>query len=238
MPACPSHMRSRTHDSRRVITVLLILCMLCALSSYSRASYRTDVPLRNWSGFAIHWNWTYDAIKKLVLAGLTDQAVLNTKPMTRLEMARVVAQAIAKITGEEAGQYADREDLEDTLYRLLDEFQPELAGLGVEAAIQQGQPPGFFQIKPLDKLQARTAYSKENYDLENNQGDSFESGYNRRPATFWPRPSAMRCIAGWCPPISYSRASCRWPCSPSGRGIAAMAGGGTCCCMSASAWRS
>jgi hypothetical protein len=101
---------------------------------------RTDVPLRNWSGFALHWNWTYDAIKKLVLAGLTDRAVLNTKPTTRLEMARIVAQAIAKITSDEGGQYADRQDLEDTLYRLLEEFQPELAGLGVEAALQQGPP--------------------------------------------------------------------------------------------------
>jgi hypothetical protein len=184
VPACPSHMRSRTHDAYSVISCLLILGVCCALSSYSRAADRTDVPLRNWSGFALHWNWTYDAIKKLVLAGLTDRAVLNTKPMTRLEMARIVAQAIAKITGDEGGQYADRQDLEDLLYRLLDEFQPELAGLGVEAALQQGQPPGFFQIKPLDKLQVRTAYSKENYDLENKQGDSFEAGFNGRLATF------------------------------------------------------
>jgi hypothetical protein len=167
-----------------VVVSLLILCALCYWSSHSRAADRTDVPLRNWSGFAIHWNWTYDAIKKLVLAGLTDRAVLNTKPMTRLEMARIVAQAIAKITGDEGGQYADRRDLEDTLYRLLEEFQPDLAGLGVEAALQQGKPPGFFQIKPLDKLQVRTAYSKENYDLENNQGDSFEEGFNSRLATF------------------------------------------------------
>ena len=173
VPACPSPKRSRTHNVPSVISVLLILCISSTLSSYGHAADRTDVPLRNWSGFAIHWNWTYDAIKKLVLAGLTDRAVLNTKPMTRLEMARIVAQAIAKITGDEGGQYADRQDLEDTLYRLLDEFQPELAGLGVEAALQQGQPPGFFQIKPLDKLQTRAAYSKENYDLENQSGGFF-----------------------------------------------------------------
>jgi hypothetical protein len=182
--ACPSQRRSQTHDARSVIRILLILCVLYVVPSYGHGADRTDVPLRNWSGFAIHWNWTYDAIKKLVLAGLTDHAVLNTKPMTRLEMARIVAQAIAKITGDEGGQYTDRQDLEDTIYRLLDEFQPELAGLGVEAALQQGEPPGFFQIKPLDKLQARTAYSKENYDLENKQGDAFEAGFNGRLATF------------------------------------------------------
>ena len=184
MSACPWHKRSRTHSAPSVISFLLILSISSMLSSYGHTADRTDVPLRNWSGFAIHWNWTYDAIKKLVLAGLADRAVLNTKPMTRLEMARIVAQAIAKVTGDEGGQYADRQDLEDTLYRLLDEFQPELAGLGVEAALQQRPPPGFFQIKPLDKLQARAAYSKENYDLENNQGDSFESGFNSRLATF------------------------------------------------------
>jgi len=180
----PPNWRSQTHDSRRVVVSLLILCALCYWSSHSRAADRTDVPLRNWGGLAIHWHWTYDAVKKLVLAGLTDRVVLNTKPMSRLEMARIVAQAITKITGDEGGQYADRRDLEDTLYRLLDEFQPELAELGIEAALQQGKPPGFFQIKPLDKLQVQTAYSTEDYDLENNQGDAFEEGFNSRLATF------------------------------------------------------
>jgi Capsule assembly protein Wzi len=184
VPGFPPNLRPHTHDSRRVVVALLILCALSSLSSHSRAADRTNVPLRNWSGFAIHWQWTYDAIKKLALAGLTDRVVLNTKPMSRLEMARIVAQAIAKITGDEGGQYADRRDLEDTLYRLLEEFQPELAELGVEAALQQGKLPGFFQIKPLDQLQTRVAYAKEDYDLENNQGDSFNDGFNGRLATF------------------------------------------------------
>jgi Capsule assembly protein Wzi len=182
--SCPPNWRSRTHDSRRVVVALLVLCALGSLSAHSRAADRTNVPLRNWSGFAINWYWTYDAVKKLVLAGLADRAVLNTKPMSRLEMARIIAQAITKITGDEGGQYADRRDLEDILYRLLEEFQPELAELGIEAAGQQGKPPGFFQIKPLDKLQVRTAYSKEDYELENNQGDFFKDGFNGRFATF------------------------------------------------------
>jgi hypothetical protein len=157
--------------------------MLCCLASRSAAD-RTNVPLRNWNGFAIRWHWTYDAIKKLVLAGLTDRVVLNTKPMSRLEMARIIAQAITKITGDEGGQYADRRDLEDTLYRLVDEFQPELAALGIEAAMRQGRPPGFLQITPVDDLQVRTAYAKDDATLENNQGDSFKEGFNARLATF------------------------------------------------------
>ncbi|MGH8072060.1 MAG: capsule assembly Wzi family protein [Candidatus Entotheonellia bacterium] len=184
MPAFPPNVRFRTHDSRRVVVSLLILCALWSLSPDSHAADRTNVPLRNWNGFAIRWHWTYDAIKKLVLAGLADRTVLNTKPMSRLEMARIVAQAITKITGDAGGQYADRRDLEDTLYRLLDEFQPELAELGVEAAIQQEKPAGFFQIKPVDQLQVRTAYAKDDATLENNQGDALKEGVNGRLATF------------------------------------------------------
>jgi hypothetical protein len=184
VPAFPPNVRFRTHDPCRAVVSLLILCALWSLSSDSHAADRTNVPLRNWNGFAIRWHWTYDAIKKLVLAGLADRTVLNTKPMSRLEMARIVAQAITKITGDEGGQYADRRDIEDTLYRLLDEFQPELAELGIEAAVQQGKPPGFFQIKPVDKLQVRTAYAKDEATLENNQGDALKEGFNGRLATF------------------------------------------------------
>jgi hypothetical protein len=183
----PSHRpnsRFQTYHSSRVVVSLLIICVLCSLSSSAGAADRTNVPLRNWDGFAINWHWTYDAIKKLVLAGLADRVVLNTKPMSRLEVARVVAQAINKITGDEGGSYADRRDLEDILYRLLEEFRPELADLGIEAAIQEGKPAGFFQVKPLDKLQVRTAYVKDDADLENNQGDFFRDGVNARLATF------------------------------------------------------
>jgi hypothetical protein len=178
------HSWFRTHYSPKVAVSLLILWALCALSSSTQAADRTNVPLRNWGGFAVHWHWTYDALKRLVLAGLADRAVLNTKPMSRLEMARVVAQAIDKITGDEGGAYAERRDLEDTLYRLLEEFRPELAELGIEAALQDGKLAGFFQLKPLDKLQVRTAYAKDDADLENNQGDSVRDGFNARLATF------------------------------------------------------
>jgi hypothetical protein len=184
VPSFPPTLRSQTHDSHRMVVSLLILCALCYWSSHGRAADRTNVPLRNWNGFATNWNWTYDAIKKVVLAGLTDRVVLNTKPMSRLEMARIVAQAITNIIGDEGGRYAERRDIEDTLYRLLEEFQPELAELGIEAALQQGKPPGFFQIKPLDHLQVRTAYAKDDTTLENKQGDFFKEGFNGRLATF------------------------------------------------------
>jgi hypothetical protein len=76
--------------------------------------------------------------------------------------------------------------LEDTLYRLLDEFQPELTELGIEAAMQQGKPPGLFQIKPPDKLPTRMVYAKDKLNLENNQGDSFEAGGGRESLWWGP----------------------------------------------------
>jgi hypothetical protein len=170
--------------SRVTIASLAVLSLLGWYVSQTHAVDRTNVPLRNWGGFAIHWNWTYDALKRLALAGLTDRVVLNTKPMSRLEMARIVAQAIHKITADEGGVFADRRDLEDTLYRLLEEFQPELAALGVEAALQEGKPPGFFNLKPMDKLQLRTGYAKRGTLIDNNQGDSLKEGVNGRLATF------------------------------------------------------
>ncbi len=184
MPPSPPNLRLQTRDARCVVVSLLVLYALCCLPSHPQAADRTDVPLRNWNGFAINWHWTYDAIKRLVLAGLADRAILNTKPMSRLEMARIVAQAITKITSDVSGLSAERQDLEDTVYRLLDEFQPELAELGVEAALQQGAPPGFVHIKPLDNLQVRTAFAKKDAFLENNQGDSFDEGVNGRLASF------------------------------------------------------
>jgi len=184
VPDSPVTVRLQPRLPRCVLASFVVLVIFSTATSAAGGAYRTNVPLRNWSGFAINWHWTYDAIKRLALAGLTDRAVLNTKPMSRVEMARLVAQAIAKITGDDGGLAAERRDLEDTLYRLLDEFQPELAALGVDAALRMGEPPGFFAVKPVDMLQGRTAYAKHDALLENHQGDSFREGFNGRIATF------------------------------------------------------
>ena len=66
------------HHSARSALIIVALCTMALLSGLARAADRTNVPLRNWGGFALPWHWTYDAVKKLVLAGLADRAVLNT----------------------------------------------------------------------------------------------------------------------------------------------------------------
>jgi hypothetical protein len=156
---------------------------LCGLIGLGDAADRTDVPLTNAGGFARQWHWTYDAIHQVVLAGLTDRAVLDTKPMSRLEMAKIVAEAIGKIT-EEGGRYAERRRVEDTLDRLLDEFQPELAALGVEAALAQGPPPGAVFVKPLAWLPTRIAGATHAARLEDSQGDVLPTGGSGRLDAF------------------------------------------------------
>jgi hypothetical protein len=157
--------------------------------SASCAADRTDVPLRNWSGFALHWNWTYDAIKKLVLAGLTDRAVLNTKPMTRSEMARVVAQAIAKITGDEGGKYADRQDLAvaTLFFAIRQSLRIALGCFAVMAILLQGVIGQVYQLtaefrsvaplatRILEHLHANDLLVHEG-PLENSAGLPFYTG--------------------------------------------------------------
>ena len=77
------------------------------------AGDRTNVPLKNWGGFSVYRSWVYDALEKLALAGFVDHALLNTKPLSRMEAARMVAQAVSKIKNEMGNDYSDRTYLED-----------------------------------------------------------------------------------------------------------------------------
>ena len=87
-------------------------------SAYAEARGLYNVPLRNFGGFAIFHHWSYDAVERLVLAGFADRTVLNTKPLTRIEMARIVAAAIEKVRDEDGPIRYRRRDLETTLYVL------------------------------------------------------------------------------------------------------------------------
>lgn len=159
-------------------TLLISFLLLFSWLSPAFALDRTNIPLKNWDGFAIYRDWVYDALERLVTAGLADQAVLNTKPLTRVEAARIVAQAIERISLDGAGDYNHRGYLEDLLYRLIEEFKPELAALGVEVPVALGPPPGFLTLKPVDKLRVGIGYTTKQVPLVNSQGKLFEKGLN------------------------------------------------------------
>ena len=78
--------------------------------------------------------------------------MLNTKLLSRVEAARIVARAIQKIRRDEPEGLNLRRDLEPMLDRLIEEFKVELAELGVQ--VPDGvQPPGNFSFTPIDRGQ-------------------------------------------------------------------------------------
>ena len=142
------------------------------------ASDRTDIPLKNWGGFAIVRDAVYDDLERLVTAGLADRTVLNTKPLSRTEAARIVARVIERIRKDERGTYNERRDLEPVLERLIEEFRAELASLGVKSVSGVGPAPGFFAFVPLDRAQVRGGYAGRDLSFINSGGQRFQHGVN------------------------------------------------------------
>src|SRR5262245_15822783 len=83
-----------------LVIALVVVATLVPFTE-AQALDRTNVPLKNWGGFSQYRDATYDDLERLVTAGLADRTLLNTKPMSRIEAARVVARAIAKIRSDE-----------------------------------------------------------------------------------------------------------------------------------------
>lgn len=143
------------------------------------AADRTNVPLKNWGGFSVNRSWVYDALEKIVLAGLAEQALLNTKPLSRVEAARIVAQAVRRLGWDQYGDYNHRGYLEDILYQLVEEFGPELAEMGVRTSLNRDVTTGFFGLKPIDHVQFGIDLASRAKSLVNNSGRRVTKGGNR-----------------------------------------------------------
>ena len=161
---------------RRLILVV-VLALVCAAPV--AAADRTDIPLKNWGGFAVFRDAVYDDLERLVTAGLADRTIINTKPMSRTEGARIVARAIETIRADDKGVYNNRLDLESVINRLTEEFRPELAALGVKLSPEQvSSAPGFWSFTPVDRAQVRAAYVNRDFSLVNRQGLRLQGGAN------------------------------------------------------------
>src|SRR5207249_2632816 len=156
----------------------VVLLMLASLASIpaATAADRTDVPLKNWGGFSEFRDAVYDDLERLVTAGLADRVLLNTRPLSRLEAARIVARAIAKIR-DDMGDLNARRDLEPVLDRLMEEFKIELASLGVRTA-EEAPAPGLLSFTPIDRAKTFLGYASRQFSLINAQGRSFKRGVN------------------------------------------------------------
>ena len=109
---------------RRRIAVLAALAALFAMPPAVRATPFADVPANHWA---------YQAIQSLAADGLIDGypdgSFNGDRPLTRYEMAAIVARVIAKIEATGATT-ASRSDL-DKLQKLIDALKDELDALGV-----------------------------------------------------------------------------------------------------------
>src|SRR5712692_6605000 len=169
-----------TSDRFRRLMIVCAVALAAALAGARvDAADRTDIPLKNWGGFSIVRDAAYDDLERLATAGLFDRAILNTKPLSRAEAARLVARAIEKIRADTAGVYNNRQDLESVLNRLIEEFRPELVSLGAKVGDGRTTPaPGFFSFTPIDRAQVRGGYVNRDFSLINNQGLRFQRGVN------------------------------------------------------------
>ncbi len=139
---------------------------------------RTNVPLKNWGGFSVNRSWVYDALEKIVLAGLADQVLLNTKPLSRVEAARIVAQAVRRIQWDQSGDYNHRGNLEDLLYQLVREFGTELSEMGVKTPLNRQPVPEFFHLKPIKHAQFGIDFASSSQRSINSFGKPINKGAN------------------------------------------------------------
>ena len=158
---------------------------LCIVLAFSYSQYtkvhafdRNNVPLKNWGGFSVNRGWIYDALEKVVLAGLADRVLLNTKPLSRVEVARIVAQAVRRIKGEQGSDYNHRGNLEDLVYQLVEEFGSELGEMGVKTPLNSEASPGFFAAKPVRHMQFGSVFASNSYKVVNEFGRDVSKGAN------------------------------------------------------------
>jgi hypothetical protein len=75
-------------------------------------------------------HWAYDAIERLTVLGIIDEAMLTPKPYSRKEAAKMLARAIERIRADKIGVDGRSAIAEPLLNRLMDEFRHELVSLG------------------------------------------------------------------------------------------------------------
>ncbi len=130
----------------------------------------SNVPLQS---------WVYDHLERLVNTGLVDHASLAMKPLSRQEVAEILAQVIHKIEKHEETYDFRNVLVEDQLMTLIEEFKWELQRMG---AYPLGEPAEakWYSLKPLDTAQIKLGYAEDPFLLENSMADKRAEGFNLR----------------------------------------------------------
>ena len=176
---CNGRIATEKRGPRRCLYLLFSLfTFYFSLFTSLFAFDRTNVPLKNWGGFSLQRSWVYDALEKIVLAGMADQVLLNTKPLSRVEAARIVAEAVRRVEADQLGDTGHRGYLEGLLYRLVEEFGPELAEMGVETPLNRGTRLAPSELRPIDHIEFGTDFAGRSQRIVNRLGQRVNKGAN------------------------------------------------------------
>jgi hypothetical protein len=168
-----------------IVCCSLLLWLFLFFSSLAFAASSVNVPLDS---------WVYPALEKLEAYGLVDSAMSGTKPFSRLEVARMVGEAMEKWQEAEPKKkisgFAEKELIPSLLERFKIEFKRELVERGF---MEGGKTPTF--LKPVDEIVLRYEYQSHNpivrpqfpgsnppnqslYPINNNDGIVYQKGSN------------------------------------------------------------
>lgn len=154
---CPDHIMKWI--MQRIALFVTIVALAARPSS---ALVSTNVPLEHWS---------YDAVDKLASYGLIDSAMLTIRPMSRVEMARHVGQAM--LTLERMN------DAPAILQSIVDQLKDEYRGELILIGLIEGWHSESF-VKPLEDPYVGYLRADRTPDIENTRGDLFRKGSNYR----------------------------------------------------------
>jgi capsule assembly protein Wzi len=152
------------------------LTLLICLALPGPAQVSTNVPLDHWS---------YPAIDKLADYGLIDSAMLSMRPISRIEMARHIAQARHSLARSDSQPAL----LASMMERLEAEFRGELVQIGILDGIYAGS-----SLKPVEDPYLKYLYADRQSELEHVRGDRFGRHSNYR-AGFASRANISETVA-------------------------------------------
>lgn len=146
-------------DRLALTRILLIFCVaVFFFSSPAVALLSSDIPLDS---------WIYPALEKLEGMGLVDSVLLGSRPFTRLEAARQVAEALSRVKHEQPPQV-----VRNLLRRLQVDLRQDLDELNNPA-----ERSSYFQ--PLRSLDVAYLYKNgQDSDLVSTQARQFALNYN------------------------------------------------------------
>lgn len=165
---------------KKILALVAVAALVAFAAPALAANPFMDVPMNHWA---------YDAISQLaasgVINGYPDATYKGNQPMTRYEMATIVARALAVVDMTKAS----KQDVE-MLKRLVVEFKDELDALGVkvenidERLAVMEERLGGWQMYGQFRMDAKVGHDDSVYYWDDNDGDGVLEKWGVNPYGF------------------------------------------------------